>query len=111
MAVLERIGWRYWLVSLGMGLVVPALATWIGISPVWRFGGLLIVINGLLAVMLGRWIFRRSQPGWWVIVWPVVYLIGSMLFLPQYTRYFAIVYLCLSYLGYGLTQTKKSVES
>lgn len=111
MAFFERIGWRYWIISVIMGIAVPALVAWIGIDPVLRFGGLLALVNGCLAIGLGRMIYRRSHPGWWLLIWPVVYLIGAYLFLPQYTIYFAVVYLCLSYLSYGLTQTKKIVES
>ena len=106
MAFLERIGWRYWLVAIVMGLALPALATGIGISPVMRFGGLLVIINGCLAIILGRLIYRKTQPGWWLLIWPLIYLAGSLWFLPRYTRYFAIVYLCISYLAYGLTQAK-----
>ncbi|KRL97605.1 hypothetical protein FD28_GL001691 [Levilactobacillus hammesii DSM 16381] len=94
-----------------MGIVVPAVVAWIGIGPVWRFGGLLAIVNGGLAVALGRAMYRRTQPEWWLLIWPLVYWLGAYLFLPQYTWYFAIVYLCLSYLGYGLTQTKKTIES
>ncbi|WP_125681167.1 hypothetical protein [Levilactobacillus yonginensis] len=111
MAFLERIGWRYWVVALIMGLGLPALAMGIGLSPVWRFGGLLVIINGCLAIVLGRDIYRRTQPGWWLLIWPVIYLLGAVWFLPKYTRYFAIVYLCLSYLAYGLTQNKIEKES
>ncbi|WP_395430325.1 hypothetical protein [Levilactobacillus parabrevis] len=111
MAFLERVGWRYWAVGLVMGMIVPAVLSWLGVSPVWRFAGLLVIVNGGLAVALGRRIYRRTQPGWWLIIWPLVYLLGSYLFLPQYTWSFAVVYLCLAYLGYGLTETKQAIES
>lgn len=111
MAVLNKLGWRYWLIGIVMGLLLPAVATWLNISPVMRFGGLLLLVNGGLAIWLGRLIYRHTQPGWWLLIWPVVYLLGAYWFLPQYTLYFAVVYLCLSYLGYGLTQTKIEVKS
>ncbi|KRN02610.1 hypothetical protein FD13_GL001834 [Levilactobacillus senmaizukei DSM 21775 = NBRC 103853] len=111
MAFLEKIGWRYWVIGIIMGIALPGLATLVGISPVWRFGGLLVIINGCLAIAIGRAIYRRTQPGWWLLIWPIIYLLGALWFLPRYTRYFAIVYLCVSYLAYGLTQTRKEVKS
>ncbi|WP_125579898.1 hypothetical protein [Levilactobacillus cerevisiae] len=111
MAFLERIGWRYWVVAIVMGLALPALATVVGISAVMRFGLLLIIINGCLAIVLGRLIYRKAQPGWWLLIWPLIYLAGSLWFLPQYTYYFAIVYLCVSYLAYGLAQAKNGTKS
>lgn len=111
MAFLERMGWRYWGLGLVMGLIVPAVLAWISIGPVWRFGLFLVLINGGIAVATGRMIYQRTQPGWWLVIWPLCYLVGAYLLLPQYTWYFAVVYLCLAYLGYGLTQTKKISES
>lgn len=111
MAFLEKIGWHYWIVALVMGIVVPALATAIGISPVMRFGLLLVIINGCVAIILGRLIYRKTQPGWWLLIWPVIYLAGALWFLPGYTRYFAIVYLCVSYLAYGLARTNGETKA
>lgn len=111
MKVLEKMGWPYWVISLIMGVIVPLVLTWLEINPVWRFGGLLVILNGALAIWLGRRIARRHQPGWWLLIWPVWYFIGAFGILPHYTRYFALVYLCLVYLAYGLTATALLQES
>lgn len=103
MAFFKKMGWRYWIVGLVVGVVFPALAAWIQLSPVWRFGGLLVVINGSLALVLGRLIAKRQRSAWLLFSLPVGYLIGAYAFLPHYTQYFSLVYLCVSYLAYGLT--------
>lgn len=90
-----------------MGLLIPALANVIDVSAVVRFGGLLLVINGGIAITIGRLIAKRRQPSWWLLIWPALYLVGAYLSLPQYTWYFALVYLCLSYLTAGLSATPK----
>ncbi|MFC6288669.1 hypothetical protein [Levilactobacillus angrenensis] len=111
MAFLEKIGWRYWVLAIIMGVGLPALATLVSVGPVWRFGLWLVLINGCLAIGVGRVIARKLQPGWWLLIWPVIYCVGAWWFLPRYTRYFAIVYVCLSYLAYGLTQAKIESKS
>ena len=103
MAFLEKMGWRYWAVGLIVGVGFPALAAWLQVSPVWRFGGLLLVINGSLALIMGRMIAQRQRSAWLLLSLPVGYLIGAYVFLPHYTQSFSLVYLCLSYLAYGLT--------
>ncbi|MGJ3846910.1 hypothetical protein ACLOCF_03410 [Levilactobacillus brevis] len=54
MAFWEKIGWRYWVLAVIVGIGLPIGSTLIGLSPVWRFGGLLLLINGGLAIGLGR---------------------------------------------------------
>lgn len=104
-----------WLALLGAsgnrGDWVTGRESLIGLSPVWRFGGLLLLINGGLAIGLGRRIYQHAQPGWWLLIWPLTYLVGAIGWLPQYTWYLAIVYLCLSYVSYGLAQTHKQIRS
>ncbi|MCT3566860.1 hypothetical protein EFR94_05615 [Levilactobacillus brevis] len=107
----EKIGWRYWVLAVIVGIGLPIVSTLIGLSPVWRFGGLLLLINGGLAIGLGRRIYQHAQPGWWLLIWPLTYLVGAIGWLPQYTWYLAIVYLCLSYVSYGLAQTHKQIRS
>lgn len=112
MEILKKLGWPYWCVGLVMGVMVPLLANAIDVSAVVRFGGLLLVINGGIAITIGRLMARRQQPLWWLLIWPGLYLVGATLFLPQYTQYFALVYLCLSYLTVGLsTMPKRQTES
>ncbi|KIR09354.1 hypothetical protein RA16_03520 [Levilactobacillus brevis] len=111
MAFWEKIGWRYWVLAVIVGIGLPIVSTLIGLSPVWRFGGLLLLINGGLAIGLGRRIYQHAQPGWWLLIWPLTYLVGAIGWLPQYTWYLAIVYLCLSYVSYGLAQTHKQIRS
>ncbi|CAJ1227615.1 hypothetical protein LZY01_01800 [Levilactobacillus zymae] len=111
MAFLEKMGWRYWLTGLIMGIVLPALATLLNISTVMRFGGLLLVINGGVAIAVGRLVALKARPMWLLLVLPALYLVGAYGFLPAYTRYFALVYLCVSYLAYGLTATTQTTQS
>lgn len=111
MAFWEKIGWRYWVLAVVVGIGLPVGSTLIGLSPVWRFGGLLLLINGGLAIGLGRRIYQHAQPGWWLLIWPLTYFVGAIGWLPQYTWYLAIVYLCLSYVSYGLAQTHKQIRS
>ncbi|WP_225423482.1 hypothetical protein [Levilactobacillus suantsaii] len=96
-------------VVVGVGL--PALAMGLGLDPVWRFGGLLLILNGGVSIGLGHFVATRQRPWWLLLVFPVFYFIGASGFLPGYTRYFALVYLCLSYLAYGLTVTAQAEES
>jgi len=103
MNILKKLGWPYWVVGIVMGLLIPALMQVIDVSAVVRFGGLLLVINSGIAITIGRVVARRKQPRWWLFIWPVLYVLGAYLFLPQYTQYFALVYLCLSYVTAGLS--------
>ncbi|MDT7014555.1 hypothetical protein [Levilactobacillus namurensis] len=108
---LKKLGWPYWVVGICLGLVVPAVAQLLAVSAVIRFGILLLVINGGAAIAVGRVIARRQQPKWWVLIFPVCYWLGAYAFLPRYTQYFALVYLCLSYLTAGLSTMVTTQET
>lgn len=103
MNLFKKIGWPYWVVGIAMGVVVPLLMKALGLSAVLRFGGLLILVNGGIAIATGRLIVRKQQPRWWLLIWPVWFLVGAMLAWPQYTWAFAVVYLCVAYLTAGLS--------
>ncbi|PWG00753.1 hypothetical protein [Levilactobacillus bambusae] len=103
--IINRIGWPYWLVGVGLGIVVPWVLVTAGMAPWLIFCLLLSIVNTMTSIIIGRVIQRRNGSWAWMLIWPLCFAIGAELFLKPYMIVFAIVYLCLSYMSYGLSAT------
>ncbi|KRN25992.1 hypothetical protein FD14_GL000098 [Secundilactobacillus similis DSM 23365 = JCM 2765] len=103
-AILKRFGWPYWAVGLVMGLFVPILLQQVTIDPVWHSGVIFGLVNSVLAGVIGYLVKHRGEAGWLILVLPVIFAVGIWVSGPAYAIYFAISYLCISYLAYGLTR-------
>lgn len=103
MTVLKRISWPFWTVSIILGLVVPILLHSISISGLWRSGVIYGLLYSVTAGLIGH-LVKRHGDGWWrLFVLPVLFALGIFMSGPKYALYFAPMYLCISYLAYGLS--------
>lgn len=99
---LARPSVRYFLISILLAFVLPYISRMIGISHVVRIIWLFIVINMVTAVIIGYLVARKRQLAWLILIFPVVFTLGVYVFYGHYAYWFAPIYLCLSYLSYGL---------
>jgi hypothetical protein len=99
---LARPSVKYGLISLLLAFILPYLSRTIGISHVVRIIWLFIVINMITAVTIGYLVARKRQPVWLILIFPVLFTLGVYVFYGHYAYWFAPIYLCLSYLSYGL---------
>lgn len=106
MTVIKRIGWPYWVLSIILGIAVPVLLDNVSIGGLWRSGVIYGLIYAVVAGLIGHFVKRRGD-GWWLIfLLPVLFALGIQLSGPKYALYFVPVYLCISYLAYGLSATE-----
>lgn len=104
--ILKRIGWPYWAMNLLLGLVLPILLHNVSIGGMWRSGVIYGLLYTIIAGLIGFFVKRRGDAWWLLFGLPVLFALGVLLSGPNYAIYFALVYLCISYLSYGLTQAK-----
>lgn len=98
---------QYWLIALGVGLVLPWLLKLLSVSRFNQIVWLLFVVDFVVAAVIGWSIRRSSRSGWLVWLLPAFCLLGIYLFFPTYVYYLAIVDLGISYLAYGLTAPRE----
>lgn len=79
-------------------LTSPTYALWI-----------LLILNGAFSIYAGVHVAHQGRHWWELLVFPVLFLGALYFFLPKYAIYFPLMYLCLSYLSYGLN--KATTES
>jgi len=103
MTILKRIGWPYWALSIVLGVVLPVLLHSISIGGLWRSGVIYGLIYSVTAGVIGHYVKRRGDSWWLLFVLPVLFALGILVSGPKYAIYFAPVYLCISYLAYGLS--------
>lgn len=98
-----QIKWRYWLAGIVFGFVLPFVLHITSASHVFIDLWFLMIINTLVAIILGSLI--KANRVHWVLLWlfPLFFLLGVHFFLPNYAYYFTIIYLSTSYIAYGLT--------
>ncbi len=98
-----QIKWRYWLAGIVFGFVLPFILHITSASHVFIDLWFLMIINTLVAIILGSLI--KANRVHWVLLWlfPLFFLLGVHFFLPNYAYYFTIIYLSTSYIAYGLT--------
>lgn len=106
MTIFKRQTWGYWLIGVLFGVCLPIILKAISISPLWHngiiFGVFYVIIAGIIGYTL-----KRNQGGWWLmLLLPVFFTIGTWFAGPKYAIYFTVVYLCVSYLTYGLSSTR-----
>ena len=99
----QKADWTVIITSLNMGIVVTGLAAKLAfISRVMMVGILLLIVNSLLSIWLGKRSVNRS---WGMLLWfPGAFLIGAYNFAPRYMWPFALVYLGISYLTWSMTR-------
>ncbi len=100
---IQRTIW-YVAISTALAFVVPILFTYFNTTDAHRIGFILFGIYVVYAVGVGLYAGRVSERFWVLLVFPVIYFIGYRFFFDGYARYFALVYLALSAVSYGITR-------
>ncbi|HJA73148.1 MAG TPA: hypothetical protein H9783_02710 [Candidatus Limosilactobacillus faecipullorum] len=100
----QKADWTVIITSLIMGIAVTGLAAKLAfVSRVMMVGILLLIVNSLLSIWLGKRSVNRS---WGMLFWfPGAFLIGAYNFAPRYMWPFALVYLGISYLTWSMAKT------
>lgn len=101
----QRIDNRLWGLSIVFGIVLPLVADKVHlIRRTWMVGFFLFIINMLFAIWLGHYLQRQGTRWWTLFVFPLLYLITAFIFLPDYTLYFALFYLGVTYLAWSMNR-------
>ncbi|MEY8441343.1 hypothetical protein AALA17_01590 [Lactobacillaceae bacterium 24-114] len=97
-----------WGWSAFFGILIPVLAANLSfVRRAWLVGFFLLFLNTIICTWLGKYI-KKQQLKWEnLFVMPILYLLASWFFLPQYTIYFALFYLGVLYLSWSLTKQKQ----
>lgn len=105
---LKRVGRKsnivVWELGLVFGIIIPLLSDKLRlIRRVWMVGFFLFLINMLFSIWLGQYIKKNGLKWWNLLVFPLLYLVISYLFMPKYTVYFALFYLGVTYLAWSIS--------
>lgn len=93
-----------WGWSILFGIILPLLSDKGHlIHRTWMVGFVLFFVNMLFSVWLGQYIEKNRLKWWNLLVFPLLYLITSYLFMPKYTIYFALFYLGITYLSWSIS--------
>ncbi|WP_373842171.1 hypothetical protein [Limosilactobacillus sp.] len=94
-----------WGLSIVFGMLVPVLTDRLPfLTRVRWVEVVLLLINGIYSIWLGRYIARKQLTGWLLLVFPILFLIAAYFFMPHYTYYLAPAYWAVSYLAYSMRQ-------
>ena len=94
----------YLVIAALFAFVIPIIFVTLQIDDTIKIGCILFGINVVYSVILG--LYAGKQKHFWVflLIFPLVYFIAYRYFFDGYARYFTLVYLCLTYLSYGVTK-------
>ncbi|MHC9532734.1 hypothetical protein ACVQ8P_00245 [Dellaglioa sp. BT-FLS60] len=97
-------GW-YLAVSVAIGIVVPMILTLANANDVVKIGVSLFVVNVIFSMIIGVIVGMNSHGLIFNFYFPIIFAIGVLCHLFQgVTIYFAIIYLCLSLLTWGISK-------
>lgn len=93
-----------WGFEILFGIILPLFSDKFRlIHRVWMVGFFLFLVNMLFSIWLGQYIKRSGLKWWNLLVFPVLYLLVSYVFMPKYTVYFALFYLGVTYLAWSIS--------
>lgn len=93
-----------WGFGILFGIVLPLFSDKFRlIHRVWMVGFFLFLVNMLFSIWLGQYIKKNGLKWWNLLVFPVLYLLVSSIFMPKYTVYFALFYLGVTYLAWSIS--------
>ncbi|ANK59621.1 hypothetical protein [Loigolactobacillus backii] len=92
----------YFLISLLLTFILPLISRALHISSVIRIGWGFIIVNGIAAILFGLQVARKKRPAWLILIFPFLFTLAVYFLYGKYAYWFALIYLCLSYLSYGL---------
>ena len=99
---IRRLNFDKWLWGLGVvfGMLVPVLTHKLPFLPRVQWVEIvLLLINGIYSIWLGRYLARKEMSTWLLLVFPGLFLIAAYFFLPRYTYFLAPAYWAISYLA------------
>ncbi|KRL01273.1 hypothetical protein FC81_GL001414 [Liquorilactobacillus capillatus DSM 19910] len=94
----------YLTVAFAISLVVPIIFTELNFSDIQKIGFALFGVNVIYAILSGLTVGFKKEPAVYLLFFPIIYLLGVKLFFESYAYYFALVYLAITYLAYGITR-------
>ncbi|WP_409022472.1 hypothetical protein ACE83Q_02020 [Dellaglioa sp. P0083] len=95
----------YLTVSIAIGIVVPMVLTLVNANDVIKIGVSLFIVNVIFSIIIGVIIGRNDHSLIFNFFFPVIFAIGVLCHLFQSTTiFFAIIYLCLSLLTWGISK-------
>ncbi|BAP85720.1 hypothetical protein LOOC260_111810 [Paucilactobacillus hokkaidonensis JCM 18461] len=108
--LVKQLDWPLLCWSIGLGIILSYI---IEFAPfIHRASSVfvvLILVNGAYSIYQGIKTANAKLGRWRLFVFPICYLIGAYLVLPKYTYYFGLVYLCVSYLSYAMTNENHKI--
>lgn len=108
--LIKQFDWILLCWALGLGIVLSAIIEYAPfIHRASSVFVVLILVNGGYSIYQGVKTANAKLGRWRLFVFPIIYVIGVYLFLPRYTYYFGLVYLCVSYLSYAMTNENHKV--
>lgn len=95
-----------WCLAFGavFAFIVPIISVTLGLNDIMKVGFVLLGANVVYAIVLGLYLGAKKMSWLILLFFPVLYFIGYKYFFDGYAVYFTAVYLCLTYLAYGITK-------
>lgn len=95
-----------WCVAFGavFSFIIPIIGTTLDLNDIMKLGFILLGTNVVYAIILGLYAGAKGSSWLVLLIFPLLYLIGYRYFFDSYALYFTLVYLCLTYLSYGITK-------
>lgn len=85
-------------------VVLPIGAASLNWTDVQQYQYLLFGANVVYTVIIGFWAGRKHHGWFFILLFPLVFVLAASFFYADIARYFAVVYLLLTLLAYGTTR-------
>lgn len=102
MNFIKKIDWRLWGTGLAFAFVLPILTKMTPMSRAMWVGLVLFIINCCFSIWIGKYEYQKEGKWWELFVFPILFLLVAVIWMPHYTYYFALAYLAISYLSCSL---------
>lgn len=83
---------------------MPVILKMSPVDKLWHSGIIFGVIYTVISGLLGYYLKQKGFHGLWLLIFPILFAVGIWLSGPKYALFFAVVYLCVSYLTNGLSR-------
>lgn len=82
-------------------LILTGAFTLFGVTKALRIGLIFIVINSIIAYLIGKIMYQNQLKWYWMFLFPIVFCILVFFIYADYNYFFAGVYLLLSWIGFN----------
>ncbi len=95
-----------WCLAFGavFAFIIPIIGSTMELNDIMKIGVILLGTNVAYAIVIGLYAGAKQMTWLILLIFPVLYLIGYRYFFDGFALYFTLVYLCLTYLSYGITK-------